>query len=92
MILKKTFDENRSRKTKEISLNLTSVFLNDEEKRNIIDFTKWVNESKDDASQIEKNVFVNVNDDVRFSEYFMKLRDSFSQRTEKKSSSKEKRV
>jgi hypothetical protein len=33
-----------------------------------------------------------VNDDVRLSEYFMKLRDSFFQRTEKKSSFKEKRV
>jgi hypothetical protein len=40
MILKKTFDANRSRETKEISLNLTNIFLNDEEKRNIIKFTK----------------------------------------------------
>jgi uncharacterized protein YchJ len=78
MILKKTFNANRSRETKEISLNLTNVFLNDEEEKNIIEFTKWINESNDDASQIEKNVFVNVNDDVHFFEYFMKLRDSFS--------------
>jgi hypothetical protein len=92
MILKKTFDAKRSRETKEISLNLTSILLNDKEKENIIEFTKWINESNDDASQIEENVFVNVNDDVRLSEYFMKLRDSFFQRTEKKSSFKEKRI
>jgi hypothetical protein len=91
MILKKTFDANRSRETKEISLNLTSVFLNDEEKRNIIESTEWINESNDDASQIEENVFVNVNDDVHLFEYFMKFRDSFSQRTEKRNSFKEKR-
>jgi hypothetical protein len=40
MILKKTFDANRSRETKEIFLSLTSVLLNDEEERNIIEFTK----------------------------------------------------
>jgi hypothetical protein len=40
MILKKTFDAKRSRKTKEISLNLTSIFLNDEEKKNIIESTE----------------------------------------------------
>jgi hypothetical protein len=72
-------------------LSLTKVFLNDEEKKNIIESTEWVNESNNDASQVEENVFVNVNDDVRLSEYFIELRDSFSQRTEKKSSSKEKR-
>jgi hypothetical protein len=72
-------------------LSLTSVFLNDEEEKNIIESTEWVNESNDDASQIEENVFVNVNDDVRLSEYSMKLRDSFSQRTEKRNSFKERR-
>jgi hypothetical protein len=72
-------------------LSLTSVLLNDEEERNIIEFTKWINESNDDASQVEENVFVNVNDDVRLSEYFMKLRDSFFQRTEKRNSFKERR-
>jgi uncharacterized protein YchJ len=91
MILKKTFDANRSRETKEISLNLTNVLLNDEEEKNIIEFTKWINESNDDASQVEKNVFVNVNDDVRLFEYFMKLRDSFSQKTEKRNSFKERK-
>jgi hypothetical protein len=40
MILKKTFDANRSRETKEISLSLTSVFLNDEEEKNIIESTE----------------------------------------------------
>ncbi len=91
MILKKTFDAKRSQETKEISLSLTKVLLNDEEKRNIIESTKWVNESNDDASQVKENVFVNVNDDVRLSEYSIELRDSFSQRTERRSSSKERR-
>jgi uncharacterized protein YchJ len=91
IILKKTFNANRSRETKKIFLSLTNVFLNDEEKKNIIEFTEWINESNNDASQVEENVFVNVNDDVRFFEYFMKLRDSFSQRTEKKNSFKEKK-
>jgi hypothetical protein len=40
MILKKTFDAKRSQETKEISLSLTKVLLNDEEKRNIIESTK----------------------------------------------------
>jgi hypothetical protein len=40
MILKKTFDAKRSQETKEISLNLISVLLNDEEKKNIIESTK----------------------------------------------------
>jgi hypothetical protein len=40
MILKKAFDAKRSREMKEIFLNLTSIFLNDEEKKNIIEFTK----------------------------------------------------
>jgi hypothetical protein len=40
MILKKTFDAKRSQKTKKIFLSLTKVFLNDEKKRNIIEFTK----------------------------------------------------
>jgi hypothetical protein len=69
---------------KEIFLNLTNIFLNDEEKKNIIEFTKWINESNDNASQVEENVFVNVNDDVRLFKYFMKLRDSFFQKTKKK--------
>jgi hypothetical protein len=73
-------------------LNLTSIFLNDEEKKNIIESTEWINESNDNASQVEENVFVNENDDVRLSEYSMKLRDSFSQKTEKKNSFKEKRI
>ncbi len=91
MILKKTFDAKRSQETKEISLNLISVLLNDEEKKNIIESTKWINESNDDASQVKENVFVNVNDDVRLSEYSIKLRDSFSQRTKRESSSKERK-
>ncbi len=91
MISKKTFDAKRSQETKEISLNLTKILLNDEEKKNIIESTKWINESNDDASQVKENVFVNVNDDVRLSEYFIKLRDSFSQRTERRSSFKERR-
>jgi hypothetical protein len=72
-------------------LSLTKVFLNDEKKRNIIEFTKWINESNNDASQVKENVFVNVNDDVRFSEYFIKLRDSFSQRSERENSFKERK-
>jgi hypothetical protein len=72
-------------------LNLISVLLNDEEKKNIIESTKWINESNDDASQVKENVFVNVNDDVRLSEYSIKLRDSFSQRTKRESSSKERK-
>ncbi len=91
MILKKTFDAKRSQKTKKIFLSLTKVFLNDEKKRNIIEFTKWINESNNDASQVKENVFVNVNDDVRFSEYFIKLRDSFSQRSERENSFKERK-
>jgi hypothetical protein len=40
MISKKTFDAKRSQETKEISLNLTKILLNDEEKKNIIESTK----------------------------------------------------
>jgi hypothetical protein len=40
MILKKTFDAKRSQETKKISLSLTKVFLNDEEKKNIIESTE----------------------------------------------------
>jgi hypothetical protein len=92
MILKKIFDANRSRKTNEISWNLTNILLNDEEKRNIIEFSEWVNESNDITSQVEENIFVNMNDEIRLFEYSMNLRDSFFQRTERRSSLKNNKV
>jgi hypothetical protein len=92
MILKKIFDTNWERDIKEISLILTSVFLDDEEKTNIIKFTKWIDESNDDVEHVEKkNDFVVVNDDVRFFAYFLKLRETFSQRINNSSAFKKKR-
>ncbi len=81
MILKKIFETNQERDIKKISLTLTNVFLDNEEKKNIIKLMKWIDESNDDVEHVEKkNDFVVVNDDVRLFEYSLKLRKTFSQR------------